>query len=379
MSLLLRHQLVAQWVQAYVTVENDKIIQNIPTALRPNYVNSRYLFGGDKSHHEFIKTYLYGNVTGPKLLETISNAFNAMSYPVDCDPPPDAQLTATPSRGNTPLNVRLDASASTDNLKIIRYTFDFGDGTTRTSTTPIVRHTYSEAGTYTATVTVMDEFEQTDTASATVEVTDVQEYIGTFEFVFSQRKVTTQQVENDLDCEGNIVSYTETLTETVDEVASATLTLSSQHANDGTITFTPISVQSARETEAQSAVGQGLLSSVVNVSGNYVSTGAGDVIGRMIVAPNGDSGGTITIGMQGVQSVEGSSATCDGSVPIGYSNELSFSREFLSSGDNPSTIDPNGIISGVSETRNESTDCSIPNVCVEFSQVVRYVWRLTPR
>lgn len=51
-----------------------------------------------------------------------------------------------------------DASGSTDLDGVVaRYTWDFGDGTTRTTASPHVTHAYATSGRYTATVTVTDD------------------------------------------------------------------------------------------------------------------------------------------------------------------------------------------------------------------------------
>ncbi len=66
-------------------------------------------------------------------------------------------------------NVAFDASGSTDNIGIVDYSWNFGDGTTGTGKT--ATHTYLNSGTYTAQVTIQDA--AGNTATATV-VTTVQ-------------------------------------------------------------------------------------------------------------------------------------------------------------------------------------------------------------
>jgi PKD repeat protein len=51
--------------------------------------------------------------------------------------------------------VTFDASNSTDNIGIISYKWDFGDGATATGVT--VTHAYTNPGTYTVKLTVMDK------------------------------------------------------------------------------------------------------------------------------------------------------------------------------------------------------------------------------
>jgi parallel beta-helix repeat protein len=61
-----------------------------------------------------------------------------------------------------------DASNSTDNVGIVSYEWDFGDGTTGTGVT--TTHAYTNPGTYTATLTVRDAAGNIDTHSMTVTV-----------------------------------------------------------------------------------------------------------------------------------------------------------------------------------------------------------------
>ncbi|AUV82784.1 hypothetical protein C2R22_14990 [Salinigranum rubrum] len=61
-----------------------------------------------------------------------------------------------------------DAGDSTDNVGVDSYSWEFGDGTTGSGAAP--KHTYTEPGEYTATVTVSDAAGNADTASVTVTV-----------------------------------------------------------------------------------------------------------------------------------------------------------------------------------------------------------------
>jgi PKD repeat protein len=89
--------------------------------------------------------------------------------------PPAAALTMTPSSGAPPLNVKADASGSTDtdSTPISSYTFDFGDGSAPVGpqSGATATHTYSGTGTFTAEVTVTDTAGLSSTATATVVVT----------------------------------------------------------------------------------------------------------------------------------------------------------------------------------------------------------------
>jgi len=70
----------------------------------------------------------------------------SIDEPVD---PPTADFTATPTEGNAPLTVQFN-DTSTGN--VTAWNWSFGDGNTSTDRNPT--HTYSEAGTYTARLTV---------------------------------------------------------------------------------------------------------------------------------------------------------------------------------------------------------------------------------
>jgi PKD repeat protein len=90
---------------------------------------------------------------------------------------PTASLTATPTSGVVPLNVKFDGSRSTDKDKgdtIASYSFNFGDGSgivTLPSST--VTHTYNRAGTYSASLVVTDSRGKpsSNTAAVTISAT----------------------------------------------------------------------------------------------------------------------------------------------------------------------------------------------------------------
>ncbi len=82
---------------------------------------------------------------------------------VDAFPPLVAMLTATPASGDPPLLVTFDASGSSFgdpdlDPAIESYEFDFGDGVSLLSESPIVTHEYPAPGIYTATVKAIAEF-----------------------------------------------------------------------------------------------------------------------------------------------------------------------------------------------------------------------------
>lgn len=80
--------------------------------------------------------------------------------------PPVASPTATPSSGDSPLTVQFTANATDADNDPLTYLWDFGDSTTSTQANP--SHTYTAAGTYTASLTVSDS---EDTASYSLTIT----------------------------------------------------------------------------------------------------------------------------------------------------------------------------------------------------------------
>lgn len=84
---------------------------------------------------------------------------------------PVANLVATPTAGSAPLTVTFDATGSTDSDGIIvAHDWVFSDGTNDTG--DIVTHVFNENGTYTATLTVIDDIGASDTKEVTITVSD---------------------------------------------------------------------------------------------------------------------------------------------------------------------------------------------------------------
>jgi PKD domain/RTX calcium-binding nonapeptide repeat (4 copies)/NHL repeat len=83
---------------------------------------------------------------------------------------PIAVFSANPASGNAPLTVSFDGSASSDpNGTIVSYAWAFGD--TQSGAGPQTSHTYTAAGTFTATLTVTDNDGATGQSSQTITVT----------------------------------------------------------------------------------------------------------------------------------------------------------------------------------------------------------------
>lgn len=93
---------------------------------------------------------------------------NLLTYNADSTAPDTTDLKAvigaSTTNGPAPLSVGFNASASTGT--IASYLWDFGDGST--ATTQTVNHIYTNAGTYTARLTLTDNVGQTNTATVAV-------------------------------------------------------------------------------------------------------------------------------------------------------------------------------------------------------------------
>ena len=83
---------------------------------------------------------------------------------------PNAVASATPTAGAKPLTVQLKGSTSTDpDGDTLTYDWDFGDGSAH-STAPNPSHVYTNAGTFTAKLTVNDGHGHTDSATVPISV-----------------------------------------------------------------------------------------------------------------------------------------------------------------------------------------------------------------
>ncbi|PKP58736.1 hypothetical protein CVT91_07995, partial [Candidatus Atribacteria bacterium HGW-Atribacteria-1] len=94
--------------------------------------------------------------------------------------PPTAQFAAEPHTGVVPLTVNFNAGGSTDtDGSITYYAWNFGDGTSEVSglTEPVKQHTYNTPGTYTVTLTVIDDDGEIGTCTYT-DIIECSPYIG---------------------------------------------------------------------------------------------------------------------------------------------------------------------------------------------------------
>jgi PKD repeat protein len=91
------------------------------------------------------------------------DVFGAAVVDLDQATKPVAEISASTRSGTVPLTVVFDASGSSAAFGIVSYDWDFDDGNRASGV--LVTHTYTNAGSYTAELTVTDSSNQTATAS----------------------------------------------------------------------------------------------------------------------------------------------------------------------------------------------------------------------
>ena len=86
---------------------------------------------------------------------------------------PVADLVLNPPTGVAPVSLTADGSGSTDDIGVMSYTFDWGDGTSSAAEIePTRAHTYPTPGTYVVTLTVADADGGSASTSKTLTVTN---------------------------------------------------------------------------------------------------------------------------------------------------------------------------------------------------------------
>lgn len=121
---------------------------------------------------------------------------------------PRAEFTATPTFNFPPLEVTLDAGASSSpNGAIVSYDWDLGDGETDTGVT--VTHTYAEKGVYAITLVVTDSAGEIGARTRSVEALNrVPVAIFTFSpFWVGTNQPLTLNASDSYDSDGEIVQY----------------------------------------------------------------------------------------------------------------------------------------------------------------------------
>ena len=108
---------------------------------------------------------IYGNYSESAVSHNYANSIDTIA--------PVAVLAKTYTTV-TGFSLRFDGTQSTDNVRIVKYEWDFGDGTKKTGAKPT--HTYKKADTYTISLTVSDAAGNRSSAIATIRVFDHNNY-----------------------------------------------------------------------------------------------------------------------------------------------------------------------------------------------------------
>lgn len=140
-----------------IDVASETLTTTIP--LPPANVNSFWVVATPDSQKVYVINETNNFVTEiDTLSDTVSDSFNGVAgdfrdLVISPDPAPVASFTATPQLAGSPTS--FDASASLSPIgTIVSYAWDFGDGTTVTTASSLINHTYTHAGNFTVTLTV---------------------------------------------------------------------------------------------------------------------------------------------------------------------------------------------------------------------------------
>lgn len=105
---------------------------------------------------------------------------------VEFNEPPVAKMTINPLSGGAPLLVTFDGIGSTDeDGQIVTWTWDFGDGEHGSGS--IVSHRYTQPGTYTIRLTVSDDLQGEDTATAEIVIAVPAPFLRQYEWDYDGR------------------------------------------------------------------------------------------------------------------------------------------------------------------------------------------------
>ncbi|MBF0298150.1 MAG: PKD domain-containing protein [Oligoflexia bacterium] len=92
---------------------------------------------------------------------------------ISCDKAPKADFSYTlPEVTYVPCKVSFDGGKASDDKGVVKYTWDFGDGSNQTTTTQIIEHDYVKFGTINVTLTVEDKKGQKNSKSYSFELKD---------------------------------------------------------------------------------------------------------------------------------------------------------------------------------------------------------------
>lgn len=124
-----------------------------------------YVFGSDSNWWRWSNGWNFAGSSDP--CGTTQNP-PPTPTPTPANQPPTLTISATPTSGNSPLFVTFTSSANDPDGNITGYSWNLGNGAT--SGMPSTTTTYQSAGTYTATLTVIDNAGATTSKSVQINV-----------------------------------------------------------------------------------------------------------------------------------------------------------------------------------------------------------------
>ena len=211
--------------------------------------------------------------------------FNIYHIILDHTPPPPNQppvaaLMASPLSGDPPMPVTFDGTASSDpDGEIVRYDWDFGDGTVLEDGPAEVTHVYTTIGTFTVTLTVTDDEGATDSAVAFISTTGVPSVPLAFQFNFGD--VDYSGTNSPAHAEGVLPSDV-TAWQTVNgnsvtqevEVAGIPFSATAEFRRaDGIETDTPVTLSQTASTANRSGGGSGIFGTALTQTWRAYSRG----------------------------------------------------------------------------------------------------------
>ena len=137
----------------------NTVIKNLGTNEAPEYIDKNLI--GDTEYSYFIEAYIGTQIVGRSQVKS-AVAINRDTIPPKANPGFDFNCIVNET-------ARFSGELSTDNVGIVLYMWDFGDGSPVVNTSR-TEHIYREPGIYTATLTVRDLAGNTDRASIRVTV-----------------------------------------------------------------------------------------------------------------------------------------------------------------------------------------------------------------
>ncbi|MBO5241192.1 MAG: PKD domain-containing protein, partial [Lachnospiraceae bacterium] len=121
-----------------------------------------------------VNTIYYYKVRAYDIYGNYSESDVSYNYANDVDTIAPVAVLAETYMSVTGLSMRFDGTTSSDNVRIVSYEWDFGDGTKKTGAKPV--HTYEKADTYTISLTVTDGAGNQNMAVSTICVFDGENY-----------------------------------------------------------------------------------------------------------------------------------------------------------------------------------------------------------